>query len=159
MLGVGSKVKLVYDMEGPTGTIISMSYLGQATVRFTTPNLYVVTVDLDMLCEADDSSIVEHKTGNPTIDNAVDNGMSIEQQIEWCGEGWLGGVFPINEPFEIKSPYSKSSISDFLLDITTDNDDAHLTPSWEKALHKVFIDMALDTGDFEWLAELSNQYK
>lgn len=157
MLGVGSKVKLVYDMEGPTGTIISMSYLGQATVRFTTPNLYVVTVDLDMLCEADDNkpSCTEMK-GNPTIDNAKDNGMSIEQQIEYGGiDGWID----INNPFTVTPP-GKSSISDITITVEDiDDDTARLTIPWKKALHQAFVDMAIDTGDFEWLAELANQYK
>lgn len=111
-------------------------------------------------------------TGNFVIDHHKDNSHSIEQDIEKMNDDY-DFVHPSNyydgnvEPFILKDffkvPINKKveiDVTEFITDHNVgDGDKTCLNKKWQKALKEAYINMALDTKDFEWLKQLIKEEK
>lgn len=158
--GVGSHVKMYSDPKENIGTVISIGHTGCVTVRFDCPRQHLRVLAPHEIYEVSDAEWKEFElvkkinTGNPTIDNAPDNGKSIEQQIaesiDMCEvAGWLDGIGNEN---------GASSVFDSITGtyLNSDGDETFLSKEDLEALNYMYKDMALATEDWAWLEELTN---
>lgn len=104
-------------------------------------------------CTSDEIKLV---TGNYAIDHVVDETKSIEQQInDIYSQGNVDDYSDYGYPeFKQGNDVIKIEIIDNNETFKIELNEPYLTSDWKEALHNAYIDMALDTEDWDWLKEL-----
>lgn len=150
---VGDHVKL--KGSDTMGVVVKIEG-GIVSVFVKHPKMYTMDTYEHLLEVVSYSEYIEYlnnkPTGNYVIDHAENNGISIEQQImDMYYEGdisaWMQPIYWETNEFELKSENEKEQYDD----VTFLNAEEH------EDLNKMYIELALLTGDKEWFNELTNK--